>query len=277
MNPEVDYTNLFAVLGDYAPMALISLFFLGLARLLPIVAFSPFFGARMPSGVKMGLAVSISLIFLPHMAMKSKTMLDFNAVYVAYIIKEIFIGFLLAFLISIPFYVAMSSGSLIDFLRGSSSLQVTDPSTQEQTSPIGILYNYILIAIFYSLNGPILFFDSVLQSYSIIPPDAFINPIFFSMKQPMWELLIGLLTQIIALSIQLAAPCLLAILMTEVFLGIANRLAPQVQIVFIGMSLKSLIGLAVLCAAWTFILQQMTKETFLWMKDINKIFYSIPS
>ena len=277
MNPEVDYTNLFAVLGDYAPMALISLFFLGLARLLPIVAFSPFFGARMPSGVKMGLAVSISLIFLPHMAMKSKTMLDFNAVYVAYIIKEIFIGFLLAFLISIPFYVAMSSGSLIDFLRGSSSLQVTDPSTQEQTSPIGILYNYILIAIFYSLNGPILFFDSVLQSYSIIPPDAFINPIFFSMKQPMWELLIGLLTQIIALSIQLAAPCLLAILMTEVFLVIANRLAPQVQIVFIGMSLKSLIGLAVLCAAWTFILQQMTKETFLWMKDINKIFYSIPS
>jgi len=274
---SVDYTSLFAVLGDYAPMAMISLFFLGLARILPIVAFCPFFGARMPSGVKMGLAVSLSLIFLPHLAMQSRTMVDFNSIYVAYIIKEIFIGFILAFLVSIPFYIAMSSGSLIDFLRGASSLQVTDPSSQEQTSPIGILYNYILIAIFYSLNGPILFFDSVLQSYTIIPPDAFINPVFFSLNQPIWELLTGLLTRVIALSIQLAAPCLLAILMTEVFLGIANRLAPQVQIVFIGMSLKSLIGLAILCAAWTFILQQMTKETFLWMKDINKILYSIPT
>jgi type III secretory pathway component EscT len=64
--------------------------------------------------------------------------------------------------------------------------------------------------------------------------------------------------------------------MTEVFLGIANRLAPQVQIVFLGMSLKSLIGLAILASAWVFILKQMGKETFLWMKEVNNLFYTIP-
>lgn len=277
MSTTADYTSFFSQLGDYAPMAMLSLFFLGLSRLIPIVIFAPFFGARLPAAVKMGLAMAVTVILLPHMAVQSRTMLTFDTLYIGYILKELFIGFLLAFLVSIPFYIALSAGSLIDFLRGSSALQVTDPSSQEQTSPIGILYNYILIVIFYNLDGPILFFDSVLQSYNIVPADAFINPMFFAMKQPIWETLMAILTKVIALSIQLSAPCLLAILMTEVFLGIANRLAPQVQIVFLGMSLKSLIGLAILCTAWMFILQQMSKETFLWMKDLNRLLYSIPT
>ena len=51
------------------------------------------------------------------------------------------------------------------------------------------------------------------------------------------------MNQIITIAIQLAAPALVAILMAEMFLGIANRLAPQVQIAFLGMSIKSLLGL----------------------------------
>ena len=277
MSSTADYVSFFSQLGNFAPMALLSLFFLGVSRMIPIVMFAPFFGAKLPGGVKMGLAISITIILLPHMAVKSRTMLDFNNLYIGYIIKELFVGYILAFLVSVPFYIALSAGSLIDFLRGSSALQVTDPSSQEQTSPIGILYNYMLIVIFYNINGPFLFFDSVLESYNIIPPDAFINPLFFSMNLPIWQLIMGILTKVIALSIQLSAPCLLAILMTEVFLGIANRLAPQVQIVFLGMSLKSLIGLAILCTAWIFILQQMSKETLLWLKDLNRVLYSIPT
>ncbi|NDD57749.1 MAG: type III secretion protein [Chlamydiae bacterium] len=275
MSQIADYTSFYAQLGDYAPMSLLTLFFLSIARLIPVLVFAPFFGSKMPSGVKMGLAISLSIVMLPRIIMQSQTAPDFTPIYIFYFIKELFIGFLMAIIISVPFYVALSAGSLIDFLRGSSALQVSDPSSQEQTSPIGILYNYMLIAMFYMMNGPILFFQGFLDSYSIIPADGFINPLFFSMNHPIWVLIMGILAKVIALSIQLSAPCLLAILMTEVFLGIANRLAPQVQIVFLGMSLKSLIGLAVLCAAWVFILQQLGKETFSWMKDINRVFQTL--
>jgi type III secretory pathway component EscT len=276
MTATLDYGTFFSQLANFAPMTLLSLFFLSVARLAPVIAFAPFFGNKMPSGVKIGLLFSMGLILLPHIAVQSKTMVDFSPIYIAYFIKEFFIGFMISVLVTVPFQTALSSGSLIDFLRGSSSLQVTDPSSQEQTSPIGILYNYLLIVIFYQLDGPLLFFDSLLQSYDIVPIDGLINPAFFSIKHPMWELIMGTLAKVVALSIQLAAPCLLAVLMTEVFLGIANRLAPQVQIVFLGMSLKSLIGLAILASAWVFILKQMGKETFLWMKEVNNLFYTIP-
>ena len=272
MLAAADYTSFYSQLAEYAPSSMLTLFFLGMARIIPVVVFAPFFGSKLPSGVKLGLSICLTIVLLPHVTIKSQTTPDFNIVYIILFLKEILIGFILGLLVSVPFYVALASGSLIDFLRGSSSLQVTDPSSQEQTSPIGILYNYVLIVIFYNLNGPLMLFDGILDSYNVIPADGFINPVFFHMKQPIWEMITGVLSKVIALSIQLAAPSLLAILMTEVFLGIANRLAPQVQIVFLGMSLKSLIGLAVLCAAWMFILQQMGKETLLWMKEINKVF-----
>lgn len=276
MSATSDYASFYSSLVNFAPMAVLSLFFLGIFRLLPIVIFAPFLGAKVPGGVKMGLTISLTMILLPHMIVTSKTVPDFNALYIGYAVKELFIGVILAFLVSIPFYIAQSAGSLIDFLRGSSSLQVSDPFSQEQTSPIGILYNYTLIVMFFNINGPFYFFDSLFQSYSLIPADAFLNPLFFSTKQPFWDLVTALLTKLTALSIQLSAPSLLAILMTEVFLGIANRLAPQVQIVFLGMSLKSLIGIAMLCAAWFFILQQLSKQTLLWLNDIDKVLYSIP-
>jgi len=57
--------------------------------------------------------------------------------------------------------------------------------------------------------------------------------------------------------------------MAEMFLGIANRLAPQVQIVFLGISLKSWIGLALLAAAWYLIMTQLGKETLDWLKNID--------
>ena len=76
---------------------------------------------------------------------------------------------------------------------------------------------------------------------------------------------------VLSMSIQLAAPPLIGVIMAEMFLGIANRLAPQVQIAFLGMSIKSLLGLALLWAAWYFILKQFTKQTHDWLGVINKI------
>ena len=73
------------------------------------------------------------------------------------------------------------------------------------------------------------------------------------------------------IGIQIATPALLTILMTEVFLGIANRLAPQVMITFLGMPLKSLFALAIICFGWMFIISQLKKELVSWLYKIHDI------
>ena len=266
-----DYITFFSYFANYTPMSLVSLFFLGLFRMAPIVSLLPFLGSKLPGGVKIGLAISLTVVMLPHILMTSQTAVNFTTAYIGFCLKELLIGFILAFLASIPFHFASSAGILIDFLRGSSALQVTDPFTQAQTSDLGILYNYVLVVLFYQLDGPFIFLNGILDSFTLIPADGFFNTTFFSFNQPFWKMLWPVVTKVFAIAIQLSAPCLLAILMTELFLGIANRLAPQVQIVFLGMSLKSLVGLGILAAGWLFIVKQMGNQSILWMEQFYKM------
>ncbi len=261
---------------QFPPLSVLLFFLLALMRIAPIVALAPFLGAKLPGGVKIALAVALAAIFLPNIMLTSSKAVSFGMPFIGSLLKELFIGGLLGFMVSIPFYIAQSSGVLIDFMRGSSALGVTDPTMQTQATPIGLLYNYVLIVLFFQLDGPFIFLDGLLQSYSVIPADGFFSPAFFTLRLPFWQSIAGVLTKLTALSMQLAAPALLSILMAEMFLGIANRLAPQVQIAFLGMSIKSLLGIALLWAGWFFILQQVGKQALLWLKNLSLLLQTIP-
>lgn len=217
------------------------------------------------------MALSFTIILLPKMVTTSSLNLTFDLHYLGYSIKELFIGMIFAVLSSIPFYIVQSTGVLIDFQRGSSAMQATDPVLQSQVSPIGILYNYILIVIFFQIGGPFFFLDTLMQSFQYIPVDGFISSKFFHPNVPFWQMMMSLLTKFTLLSIQFAAPALVAIFMADLFLGIANRLAPQVQIAFLGMAIKSLLGLILLWAGWFFVLQQMSNQTEFFFRDLMKL------
>jgi type III secretion protein T len=265
------YLTLLLALPGLEPITILSLFFLTIGRLLPILAQVPFLGSKnVPMTIRMMFAIALVALFLPQNAFLATRNIAFDMTFISLMLKELLIGAILGFFASVPFYLAQMAGSIIDHQRGSSSLQVTDPTTQSQTGPIGILLNYTLIAIFFSLDGPFLFFDGLSESYRLLPLDALVNPAFFSPTASYWKNTYGLMESMFTLSVQLAAPALIGILLTDLFLGIANRLAPQVQIVFLGMALKSWVGIALLTAAWTFILQVLGRDALDSMKELAR-------
>jgi type III secretion protein SpaR/YscT/HrcT len=271
--PEGTYVNVFlnSAFNAQNPTAVLTLFFLFLARFLPIVALAPFFGARvLPHPVKMTLALSMFVIFLPQLLTVTKTPLGFNHQAVILLAKELFIGLALGVIISMPFSIAQNVGIIIDHQRGGASLMVNDPTIQNQSSPLGTLFNMVLIFLFFVIDGPFIFLNAIITSYDIIPPDQFINPHFFERTSSYWDMMVKLFNQVMVLSMQLASPALLAILMTDVFLGIANRLAPQVQITFLGMPLKSLLALTVVCFGWTLFSEEMVHQAYGWLDMVTK-------
>ncbi len=269
MNGLDGYLSLLLSFPNLDPYTILSVFFLTLARLLPILAIAPFLGSQnVPMTIRVMFGVSLTAMFLPQNLMLVHQNIPFAMPFIGLCIKELMIGAILGFLSSVPFFIAQMSGSLIDFQRGASSLQVTDPTTRSQTGSIGILYNLVLIALFFSLGGPLFFFDGVATSYEMIPVDGLINPSFFNENNSFWKLIFRILQKMFNLCIQLAAPSLIGILLMDMFLGIANRLAPQVQIVFLGIPLKSWVGIALLAAAWGLIIQVMSKEAMDWFKTL---------
>lgn len=255
--------------GD--PLAPLSLLFLFFARFLPIIALAPFFGAKLlPQPVKVALALTMFVVFLPKLLVVTTTPLTFDSMMLLYLIKEMFVGLILGFIIGMPFMIVQNAGIIIDHQRGGASLMVNDPTIQNQSSPLGTLFNFVMICIFFTLDGPFLFIDALVTAYDVVPPDQFFNQSFFAKDSAFWNVqMMDILNKIMVITIRLASPALLTILMTDVFLGIANRLAPQVQITFLGMALKSLLALAIVFLGWQLFTDELGHETYYWLTYIN--------
>lgn len=251
---------------------------LALLRFAPIVSLAPFLGAKIiPGPARIAIAFSLMLMFLPTILLHTESLMISDGKFAFLVFKELIIGFILGLFASIPFYIAQSAGVYIDYMRGSSMLMAQDPSMQTQVSSIGLMFNFYLIALFYAIDGPFIFFNAIETSFRVFPVDVFLSAEFFHASNPIWKTAIGVVGHIFRISLQLAAPCLVAILMAEAFLGVANRLAPQVQIAFLGMSLKSLLGLILLWASWYVILRQMSSDSLKWIKLIDQLMNHFPT
>jgi len=268
------FLNLIANIKNIDYNQLLLLLLLAFMRLATICSIAPFLGAKLvPAPARVALAMSLTLVLLPTIIFNSTT--DFSTVQsylILFSLKEIMIGFLLGFLSSVPFFIAQSAGIFIDFARGASSMMGQDATTQTQVSTIGIFMNYYLVVLFFSLGGPLLFFSAVENSFNILPVDGFLPLAFYDKHNVLWLQIIDLMNQVFKISIQLSAPALLAILMAEAFLGIANRLAPNVQISFLGMPLKSLLGLTLLWAGWYVLTNKLSDYSIAWIDKMNLLF-----
>lgn len=269
-----DYISLYTqtIFAKEDPTAFLSLMFLFLGRMLPIIALAPFFGARvLPHPVKITFAISLFAIFIPQLTFLTTTRLQFDFWLMIYLFKEIFVGVLIGFMISLPFIIVQNAGIIIDHQRGGASLMVNDPTLQNQSSPLGTIFNLVLIYLFFLIDGPFLIIDAVSQSYNVLPPDKLLDASFFNLQSPFESDVMKMMGRVMIISTQLAAPALIMTLMTDFFLGIANRLAPQVQITFLGMPLKSLLALAVVFFGWQLFVGQMVTESYNWINYIYKL------
>jgi type III secretion protein SpaR/YscT/HrcT len=256
-------------------LSILSLFFLFLARFFPILLQSPFFGARlMPQPAKVALGICLFVIFLPQLLIVTHKV-DFNLRLVFLMFKELLVGTIIGFLISMPFTIVQSAGIIIDHQRGGASLMVNDPTIQNQSSPLGTMFNYVMIWIFFAIDGPFLFIEAIMHSYEVIPADQILNATFFEKNSSFWTKEVALLNTFMTISIRLASPALIMILMTDFFLGIANRLAPQVQITFLGMPLKSLLALFIIFLGWKLMTEEMAKQGLEWINVVMNMLKSM--
>lgn len=270
MNDYIEF-YLQSVMAYGTPESFVSLFFLGLARVLPIIALAPYFGSRtLPLPVKVGFGISLLVILFPAMVLNMTAPVYFNTQLLLLAAKEVFVGFSLGLIMAAPFFIVQSVGMIIDHQRGGASLQVNDPTQQSQSSPLGTLYNLILITLFYLVDGPFYFLDVVASTYHILPPDHLLPGGFFSEDTQFWKLMISFLNKIMVLTVQLVAPPLIMTLMTDMFLGIVNRLAPQVQIIFLGMPLKSLLALLVVFLGWKAYNEETIVVAFQWIDYLKE-------
>jgi len=211
---------------------------------------------------------------LPYLISTAKTpIVTYDALFACYCLKELFIGTVIAFLVGILLHCTIfrCTHRLLTRIFCFASARSDHAKSKLIDRPA---LQLCLYRPFLRYWRPFIFFEGVLNSYSVIPADSFIPVAFFSLQMPFWQFMMGLLTKFLAISLQLAAPSLVAILMAEMFLGIANRLALKFNCL-------PWYGAQIVCrfssslAGWYFILQQIGKQSIVWLQTLNQLIYSI--
>lgn len=248
-----------------------------LARILPIFAIVPYLGGKLfPAPMKVGISLSWLFIILPQLLVLAQVPANLPIeLFYSLIIKEVLLGFLIGFLLSIPFYAAQSAGSFLTNQQGIQGLEgATSLISIEQTSPHGILYHYFVSLMFWFAGGPIITLQLLLLSLDIIPLHQFFPPGSLSLYSPLLTTMIKLCQLCLIMTIQLSAPATIAMLMSDLFLGIINRMAPQVQVIYLLSALKAFMGMLFLFLAWFFIVKQIDLFTLAWLQQMPKMLFN---
>lgn len=241
----------------------IKLFFwhigLGMARLLPIFQIVPFLAGKHMTGlVRNTVAMSLALFLRQWMAAHdAQGIVPAFGAMTALLAKEVLLGTFFAVLTSLAFYVASSVGFIIDNQRGLASATLTDPLSGESTSPLGSLTLETLIMAFVAMGGLSLFFYAVLTTYSFWSPFAYWPD---WSRAPLSNLLLSQFSWYLVTMMTLAAPMLIVCFLVDLGMGLMNRFAPQLNVFFLSMPVKSALSMAVLLVYWLAMFRYLMDE-----------------
>ncbi len=197
--------------------------------------------AAIPPRVKAGVAVLLTLLLMP-LVSASTASLSVVALFPA-LVAEIVVGILLGLTLQLFFQAAQLAGHVLGVQMGYSLASVIDPQSQADSPVLAIFFELIVLLLFIHLQVPHWLLRGLAHSFDYLPPGT------FSLKWPAVSALFHFAAGMWVAGVQIAAPVLVATIFTDVALGFLGKASPQLPVLFVGLSIKSMLGLAALCGA----------------------------
>lgn len=216
-------------------------FVLVLIRMSGMFLLSPIFGQRsVPGPFKIGLALILSMIVAPGVTMPEASRFPTLAAFIATAAMELLVGLALGFISYMIFSAIYVAGQLIDMRIGFGMVNVFDPVSNVQV-PITANFYVILATLFiFATNTHHLFLLAITDSYQMLPVGGFF------LTGDLLDRTIRLFTVLFSLGFRIAAPVTVAILVTDMALGIISKSVPQMNVFMLGMPVKLILGMFIL-------------------------------
>jgi type III secretion protein T len=151
------------------------------------------------------------------------------------ICKEVIIGAMLGYLSGFIFYVTDSVGFIVDIQRGSSQAMTFDPVAGSQTSLLGSFLTQMIATLFFSMGGFLFYIGLIYKTYVIWPVFTFFPS--FNVNFPAF--MMSFADEIMETVFCFSAPILIGLFLAEFGFGMISRFAPQLNVFFMAMPVKS--------------------------------------
>jgi len=226
--------------GLHLEQLLAAAVFIG-ARVAGLMVFCPFLGSdAIPAPLKAAFSVLLTgLLYL----VRGPIALDLASwQWVGVALSEVVIGLLLGLAANFLLEGVLVAGQVLGVQMGYSLAALFDPQTQADTPVLAQLHQMAAILIFLQMDVHHWLLRAVAASFTYLPAGA--GPANFAAVSGLLHAAGG----IFLAGVQIAAPALAATLVADVALGFLGKASPQMPVLFIGLAVKNLLGLAVLVA-----------------------------
>lgn len=214
---------------------------LAMARAGAWLAVAPPFGGRMiPVRIKAGFAAALALALGPRLAEQSVP-LELGPL-VGSMLMQVLAGGALGFLAYLLFAAFQTAGEVIDMFGGFSIGQAIDPVSEAHTTVFGRFYSLIASVLLFVTGGHLLLVRGFLTSFEALPVDGF-------RSDRLAEVLTADLGAFFLAALQIAAPLVAALFLTDVALGLLSRAAPEMNVFLLGLPLKIFITISLVSIA----------------------------
>ncbi len=220
----------------------VSVFFLVFLRALafmmagPLLAFS-----GVPPFLKMGFSLALAVVLYPVITLDTQTSLPEGVWgYGLAVISETALGLLLGAAVTIVLNSIRMAGQMIDLQIGYSMASIIDPASGTQSTLLS-QYLYLLALIFWLLiDGHYTLIQALAKSYQIVPLSA------ASFTGGVAMVLLKTFSGAFTIALQVSAPILAVLLISDMTLGFLARTAPQINVFITGFPIKIAVGLLTL-------------------------------
>lgn len=212
-----------------------------------------------PALVRGGLALSVCLFAWPMLAGRMPNPMPQPYEWAWLAPKELLIGFGIGFTLGLVLWALESAGTMIDNETGTNNAAQMDPNAGAPLGPTGVLLRQYALALILTSGVLVHFLIGLVYSFQVWPwhdlwPDigALGRALFASRTDLFWQL-----------TLRFLAPVMLALLLTEIGLGLINRSTPQFDVYRIGMPIKGAVAaMAIALAAnfWAETVVQLYRE-----------------
>jgi flagellar biosynthetic protein FliR len=222
-------------------------FVLVLARIGGLFFFAPVLSSKMiPPRAKFIAAGAIALAMTP-LAESGKAVPEDPVELAGLLVKEVIVGLGIALALGVIAAAVHAGASIIDTIGGFSFASLVDPFTNMQGSPFANLYGVFATMVLLLSGGDHVMIQGLAKSYEMVPIDSSLD------VGRLAELATTGLVEIFVIGLEVVAPVLLALVLTDMALGIVSRAVPQMNVLFVGMPAKIMVAFAVAAASLPFV------------------------
>jgi flagellar biosynthesis protein FliR len=212
-------------------------FLLVLVRVASIISFAPVFGSRsvIPQ-VKILLSLFIAgmLVFamdLPMVEFQGWVDLFIRAV------TEVLLGVAIGYAGTLLFEVVQFGGELVGLQMGFGIVNVIDPLTSVRVSLIGQMKFILAVFIFLGIGGHRMIVEAMGRSLEIVGPGMLVFDTDLGMH------FVEQFGRMLVVSIKVAAPVMVSLLLASFAEGIVARTVPQMNIFIVGFGIRIAFGM----------------------------------